>query len=110
MVTLRQVLLVFFGGAGGGAHHVAEIVERQARHHGVEVDDADAFAGCVVEHHVVELGVVVRDALGQVCLEQNAGDRFAREGEFDLRPGQDGAALTSEAIACSNAAKRLGVW
>ncbi len=66
MVTLRQILLVLRGRAGGGAHHVAEIVERQAGHHGVEIDDADGFAGRVVEQHVVELGVVVRDALGQI--------------------------------------------
>ena len=35
----------------------------------------------------------MRDALGQVCLEQNAGDGLAREGKFNLRPGQNGAAL-----------------
>ena len=90
---LAQVLLVFRGRAGGGAHHVAEVVERQAGHHGVEVDDAKAFAGGVVEQHVVELGVVVRDALGQTGLKQNARDGFPRQGKFDLRLSQFGAAF-----------------
>ena len=63
---LAQILLVFRRGAGGGAHHVAEVVERQAGHHGVEIDDADGFAGFVVEQNVIELGVVVGDALGQI--------------------------------------------
>ena len=61
---LGKVSLVFGGWAGGGADHVAEIVENEAGHDGVEVDDAEGFACLVVEQDVVELGVVVGDALG----------------------------------------------
>ncbi len=86
-----EVELVFLGGAGGGADHVAEIVEGEAGHDGVEVDDADAFAGGVVEHDVVEFGVVVGDALGEIGVKQNAGHGLILEGEFDLGFGGLGA-------------------
>ena len=91
-MTLDKILLVFIGRTGRGAHHVAEVVRRQSGHDGVEVDHADTFAGGVIEQDVVELGVVVRDAFRQIRIQQNAGDGLMREGEFDLRLGQDGAA------------------
>ena len=110
---LGQVFLVFQGRAGGGADHVAEIIERQSRHDRVEVDDANAFLRGVVQHHVVELRVVVRRPLGQNALglqvDQPRGDRLAAQGEIDFRPGRPARLAASASMACSNAAKRLGV-
>jgi len=63
-LDLGEVLLVFERRAGGGANHVAEVVERAAGHHGVQVHHAHGFAGDHVEHDIVEFRVVVRDALG----------------------------------------------
>jgi len=57
-----EVDLVFLRRAGSAAHHVAEIVERESGHDGVEVKHADPFAGQVVDQQVVGLGVVVGDA------------------------------------------------
>ena len=46
------------------ANHVAEVIKRRARHGGIEIDHADTFRGDIVEQYVVELGVIVGDALG----------------------------------------------
>ncbi len=42
-------------------------------------------AGDVIEHDIVEFGVVVGDALRQVCVKQDACDGLTREGKFNLR-------------------------
>jgi hypothetical protein len=81
-------LLVFFCGACSGSHHVAEIAWRKAGHHGVQIDDANAFTRRVIEHHIVELGVVVSDAFGKIRVLQNAHDRFMAECKVDLRIGE----------------------
>ncbi len=86
----RQVALVFGRGAGGSSHEVAEVVEHQAGHHGVEIDHAERLARPVVEQHVVELGVVVGDALRKDALllevEQSIHQRLARPDEVELGP------------------------
>ena len=88
---LGQVLLVFGGWTGRGAHHVSEVEWREPRHHSVEVDDTDSFAGAVVEHHVIELGVVVGHAFGKLRIEYKASDGLALKREVDLRAGKVGA-------------------
>ena len=75
-LDLREVQLVFERRAGRCAHHVAEIIERAAGHHGVEVHDAHRLAGDDVEHDVVKLRVVVRDALGDFLLRQGVQDHI----------------------------------
>ena len=97
-LDLGEVALVFEGGAGGGADHVAKIVEGQAGHDGVQVDHAHGLAAFGVEHDVVELGVVVGDAFGDLAagvgVKQDVHDRFVVEGELDLGPGAlDAAAM-----------------
>lgn len=44
------------------ADAVAEVVAKRAGHDGIEVDNGDPLARGIVQHHVVELGVVVRHA------------------------------------------------
>lgn len=79
-----KVAFVLLGRTGCAPHNVAEIIEREAGHHGIEVDHAKSLAGGLVEDDIVQLGVVVRDALGQLRIEQEAGHRLMGEGEFDL--------------------------
>ena len=87
-IDLGEVLLILGRVGRGGAAHIAEVIERQARHHRVQVDHADAATGLVVQHHVVELGVVVRHALGDLALlatlQQTAEGVGARHDEVDL--------------------------
>jgi hypothetical protein len=90
-----EVLFVFECWTGGGAHHVAEVIEDEAGHDGIEVEDAEGFAGFPIEHDVIELGIVVRDALGQVaafeCVGEGIDDGFLFGGEVDLGRGGGGA-------------------
>ena len=52
---------------GTGADGVAEIVGRQARHHGVKVNDTDAFAGGFIEQNIVDFGIIMGDTQ-QLCI------------------------------------------
>ena len=72
--NLREVALVLGGVRRGGAHHVAEVVEGAAGHRRVEVDHVRAETRHVVEHHVVDLRVVVRDALRNVAARHEVND------------------------------------
>ena len=47
---------------GTGADGIAEVVGRKSRHHGVEVNDTDAFSGRGIDEDIVDLGVIVGDA------------------------------------------------
>ena len=97
---LGQVPLVLDGRGRAQADRIAEIVEDRSRHDRVEVDDADALARAVVDHDVVELGVVVGDPLGDEARGQ-AVDDDARvllpgQDEIDLGPDAAGAAVRVE--------------
>ena len=87
-LDLREIPLVFQGRAGGRTDHVAEVVQRAPRHHGVEVDHAHRLLSGLVEHHVVELRVVVRDALRDAALshflEDDVDDLLVLQGKADL--------------------------
>ena len=65
---LGQVLLVLGGGGGTEADGVTEIEGTQAGHDGVQVQDAQALAGLLVQQNVVQLGIVVGDAQGQAAV------------------------------------------
>lgn len=41
---------------------VAEIVAKASRHHRVQIDNCDPLARFIVQHHVVQLRIVVRNA------------------------------------------------
>ena len=73
---------------GTGADGVAEIVGRQTRHHGVKVNDTDAFSGGGIDQDVVDLGVVVgytqRDLTSRQQIQQGVAVFFPRMDEGDL--------------------------
>jgi rhodanese-related sulfurtransferase len=75
--------IVFGGGGCAAAEQIADVPEPRARHHGVEVDDAQPFASARVEQDVGELGVVVDDSLDGVAAgvqEQAALDALLAAG------------------------------
>ena len=84
----REVAFVFGGCVGPRAHGVAKVIEGQAGHDSIQVDDADTLPGFVVDHDVVEFGIVVGDALGQnACLQivdQDGGIGCSLLDEADL--------------------------
>jgi len=96
-----QVPLVLGRGVRGGAGHVAKIVQREAGHDRVEVDDAERLPRGVVEHDVVEFRIVMGDTLRRVPagleVEQPVHQALAPADKPDLRrhpgdpPGRIGA-------------------
>ena len=80
----RQVALIFRRRIGHRAHHIAKIIERESGHDGVQINHANAFAGHFIEQHVVDLGIVVRDAFRQICVEHHAANRLMTQGEFNF--------------------------
>lgn len=62
---LVQVFLIFFRRRGNGAHHVAEVVQHKAGHDRIQVNDADGVVRILVQHDVVDFGVVMGDAGGK---------------------------------------------
>lgn len=71
---LVEILLVLGGGGGRRADHIAEVVERGAGHYRIEIDHGDALLRHVVEHDVVDLSVVVGDALGDLAARHRVDD------------------------------------
>lgn len=90
-----EELFVFGGAAGGGTDHVAEVVEDETGHDGVEIDHAHGFAGLLVEHHVVELGIVMgdagRDFAAGFGVDEGGDDLVLGLGEGDFAFGDLGA-------------------
>ena len=70
-VYLFQLRGVLGNRVGGGAQEVSEVGEYERRHHGVQVYDAQDVA-LGVEEHVVDLGIAVADALGELALAVQA--------------------------------------
>lgn len=64
---LRDILFVLSSRIRAEADGIAEVKDRQSRHNGVQVDDADALAGFVINHNVVQLRIVVRYAERQLA-------------------------------------------
>ena len=85
---LRSVRVVLRRGTRRRPHHVAEIVEREPGHDGVEIDDGGATPGHVIEHDIVNLGVVVRNALGELAareeIEEHVGVGLPSIGKINL--------------------------
>ena len=71
------------------ADGVAEIVDGEARHGGVQIDDADALVGVPVDQDVVQLRVVVGYPQGKFPFPQrpqsNAAVLFPRQKELNFR-------------------------
>ena len=75
-----QVALILAGGICAGTHRIAKIPGAEARHHGVQVDDAHAAACFFIQKDVVHLGVVVRHTQRHVARLQLAQQRVGLRG------------------------------
>ena len=62
-VKVDFALVGFILGAvvGTGADGITKIISRQTRHHGVEVNDTDAFASGFIEQNIVDFGIIMGD-------------------------------------------------
>lgn len=62
-VKMDFALVGFILGAvvGTGADGITEIISRKTRHHGVEVNDTDAFASGFIEQNIVDFGIIMGD-------------------------------------------------
>ena len=63
-----QIDFIFESGAGTGTDHIAEVIMSEAGHDGIEVDDADTFAGEVIDENVIEFCIVMSYAFGDEAL------------------------------------------
>lgn len=88
-IDFRQVLLVLHAVVRAEADGVAEVVDGETRHGGVQIDDADALMGVPVDQDVIQLRVIVGDAKRKLSLPQrpqsNAAVRFPPQNELNLR-------------------------
>ena len=95
-VYLGEVRLVLGAVVGAEADGVAVIVGGKARHHGVQIDHADALAGGLIHENIVELGVVVGHAKGEFPFGQKphhvTAVRLAGRHKIDLGLNAFGAA------------------
>ena len=88
-IDFRQVLLVLHAVVRAKADGVAEVVDGETRHGGVQIDDADALMGVPVDQDVIQLRVIVGDPKRKLSLPQrpqsNAAVRFPPQNELNLR-------------------------
>ena len=90
-VKVDFALVGFILGAvvGTGADGIAEVVGRKSRHHGVEVNDTDAFASGFIEQNIVDFGIVMgdtqRDLTSSQLIQQNVAVLFPCMDKCNLR-------------------------
>ena len=79
-VKVDFALVGFILGAvvGTGADGITEIISRQTRHHGVEVNDTDAFAGGFIEQNIVDFGII----MGDTQRDLTSGQRMQQRREW----------------------------
>ena len=51
-----KILLVLGGGGGAKADGIAEVVQAQTRHYGVQVQHAECLPGDLIQQYIIELG------------------------------------------------------
>ncbi len=92
-----EVFLILKRSCGSKANGIAEVIEGEARHDRIKVDDAEGFSALVIQEDVVEFGVIVGDTEREfACLQkvlELAHFFFARENEGDLFLDLAGAAV-----------------
>ena len=69
-VHFGQILLILSTVVGSEADGVAKVVDGEAGHHSVQVNDANTFAALAVNKDVVKLGVVVGHPQGELSIPQ----------------------------------------
>ena len=88
---------------GTGADGIAEVVGRKSRHHGVEVNDTDAFASGFIEQNIVDFGIIMgdtqRDLTSGQLIQQNVAVLFPCMDKSNLRRNGFGS---TQCIGCKS--------
>ena len=107
-VKVDFALVRFILGAvvGTGADGITEIISRKTWHHGVEVNDTDAFASGFIKQHIVDFGIIMGDtqrdlASGQL-IQQNVAVLFPCMDKCNLRRNGFGS---TQCIGCKSCMK-----
>ena len=83
-----EISFVFCAGDGGRADEISEIVESESWHDGVQIHDADSLTADIIDHNVIDLGVIVSDSLGQITalvqIEQDVHHLLALHDPVDV--------------------------
>ena len=107
-VKVDFALVWFILGAvvGTGADGITEIISRKTRHHGVEVNDTDAFAGGFIEQNIVDFGIIMgdtqRDLTSSQLIQQNVAVLFPCMDKSNLRRNGFGS---TQYIGCKGFSK-----
>ncbi len=84
----RQIALILGGGIRAKADGIAKVIGRRAGHHGIQINHAQRLHRRCVQDHVVQLGIVMRNAQGDFalsqCIHQPSGPRLARQGKINF--------------------------
>ena len=75
-----QIFLVLRRCGRAEADGIAEIVGAESRHGGIQIDDAQGRVGLFIQHHIVELGIVVGHPQG----EHTGLEHFRQPGSYLL--------------------------
>ena len=65
-MNLFKIRLIFCSRRCTEADRVPEIIGGKARHHRIDIDDAESLSGSAVKHNVVELRVIMGNAQGEL--------------------------------------------
>ena len=88
---------------GTGADGITEIISRKTWHHGVKVNDTDAFASGFIEQNIVDFGIIMgdtqRDLTSGQLIQQNVAVLFPCTDKCNLRCNGFGS---TQCIGCKS--------
>ena len=104
-VKVDFALVRFILGAvvGTGADGITEIISRKTQHHGVEVNDTDAFASGFIKQNIIDFGIIMgdtqRDLTSGQLIQQNVAVLFPCMDKSNLRRNGFGS---TQCIGCKS--------
>jgi len=100
-VDFALVRFILGAVVGTGADGITKIISRKTRHHGVEVNDTDAFASGFIEQNIVDFGIIMgdtqRDLTSGQLIQQNVAVLFPCMDKSNLRRNGFGS---TQCIGC----------
>ena len=65
---LRQIFLILCSGTCAKADRITEIIYGKSRHYGIKVNHTDGFSRCIIDHNVIQLGIIMCNTQRQLSL------------------------------------------
>ena len=65
---LRQIFLILCSGTCAKTDRIAEIIYGKSRHYGIKVNHTDGFSRCIINHNVIQLGIIMCNTQRQLSL------------------------------------------